>query len=374
MSLAKGLVDVAGGGFEGAELTVVTPTPRAQSGDDSLPFRVIRQPSLCQLVGLIRTSDVIHLAGPCFLPMLLGLLLGKPVVAEHSLYQAVCPNGLLLDERTRTICPGHFMAGSYRECLRCNRANLGWWKSLTMLLLTFPRRWMCQKVRQNIAPTSHVDRRLNLPRTVTIYHGTTQPLNVPQNGESHLAQPLCFAYVGRLVSKKGLDLLMEAAGRLHASGCAFRMKVIGDGPERVRLEKTVDALRLRPQVTFTGFLQGQNLAKAMSDVAVVVMPSIWEETAGLSAIEHMMRGRTVIATDIGGLGELVGDAGLKFPLGDAASLASCMLHVLQESRLTQALGERAKQRAQTFFREERMVAEHLAVYRELLGASSRPTA
>jgi glycosyltransferase involved in cell wall biosynthesis len=243
-----------------------------------------------------------------------------------------------------------------------------------MLLLTFPRRWMCRKIAQNIAPTLHVNRRLNLPRTVTIYHGTTQPTNVQQFGEAHLAQPLCFAYVGRLVSKKGLELLMEAAGRLHASGSAFRLKVIGDGPERVGLEKTVDALGLRPKVTFTGFLQGKHLVRALNDVAVIIMPSIWEETAGLSAIEHMMRGRTVIATDIGGLAELVGDVGLKFPLGDAESLAGCMLRVIKESRLAQALGEKAKQRAQTFFREERMVAEHLAVYRQLLGESSRPTA
>jgi len=374
MSLARGLLAAAEcSGFEAPKLTVVTPTPRDQSRDGSLPFRVIRQPSLYQLVGLIRASDVVHLAGPCFLPMLLGLLLRKPVVTEHSLYQAVCPNGLLLDERTKTICPGHFMAGSYGECLRCNRANRNWWKSLSMLLLTFPRRWMCQKIAQNIVPTMHVSRRLNLPRTVTIYHGTHPP-HIQQFGEQHPAQPLCFAYVGRLVNKKGLELLMEAAGRLHAAGCAFRLKVIGDGPERVCLEKTVDALGLRPRVTFTGFLQDERLARALGDVAVVIMPSIWEETAGLSAIEHMMRGRMVIATDIGGLGELVGDAGLKFPLGDAESLASCMLRVLKESNLAKALGKKAEQRAQAFFREERMVAEHLVVYRELLEKSIRSTA
>ena len=87
-----------------------------------------------------------------------------------------------------------------------------------------------------------------------------------------------------------------------------------------------------------------------------------------------MRGRMVIATDIGGLGELVGDAGLKFPLGDAKSLASCMLRVLKESNLAKALGKKAEQRAQAFFREERMVVEHLVVYRELLEESIRPTA
>ena len=54
------------------------------------------------------------------------------------------------------------------------------------------------------------------------------------------------------------------------------------------------------------------------------MPSIWEETAGLAAIEQMLRGRLVIASDIGGLGEMVGDAAIKFPAGDAPTLADQM--------------------------------------------------
>jgi glycosyltransferase involved in cell wall biosynthesis len=372
MSLAKGLVAFTESGVrERPDLTVVTPTPCGDSCDRQLPFCVIRQPSLPELIRLIQTSDVIHLAGPCFLPMLLGLLIRKPVVVEHSLYQAVCPNGLLLDERTKALCPGHFMAGSYGECLRCNAANHSWWKSLSMLLLTFPRRWMCGKVAQHITPTSHVSKRVNLPRTTTIYHGINQPRNVQRSVDHYLKQPVCFAYVGRLVSEKGLNLLLEAAGRLNVAGCSFRLKFIGDGPERARLTERVDLLGLRRQVAFTGLVQGQDLEKALHDVAVVIMPSICEETAGLSAMENMMRGRTVIAADIGGLGELVGDAGLKFPVGDAESLAWCMMRVLRESSLAKDLGEKAERRAQAFFREERMVAEHFAVYRELLGESRR---
>jgi glycosyltransferase involved in cell wall biosynthesis len=97
------------------------------------------------------------------------------------------------------------------------------------------------------------------------------------------------------------------------------------------------------------------------------MPSIWEEVAGLSAIEHMMRGRLVIATDIGGLGEVVDGAGLKFPLGDIDGLAGCMKQVIDEPSLAQALGEKARKRAQASFSEKGMLAEHLALYRELTG-------
>jgi len=367
MLLAQGLAQQPAG--SGLQIVVVTQTAAGDWDDAALPFRVVRQPRLVMLLRLVWRADVVHLAGPCFLPMLFGLVLRKPVVVEHSLYQAVCPNGLLVDERTKTVCPGHFMARRYRECLSCNAANVSWGKSLAMLLLTFPRRWMCGKVARNVVPTAHVGGRVGLPRTLTIYHGVARSL-IDEEPEP-LTTSACFAYVGRLVSKKGLDLLVEAAQRLNAAACTFRLKFIGDGPERSRLERTVDSLGLRPRVTFTGFLQGKDLESALREATVVVMPSIWEETAGLSAMEHMMRGRLVIATDIGGLGELVDRVGLKFPLGDVEGLTSCMKGVLDDPNLAKTLGEKARRRAQQLFLEERMVADHLAVYRGMMGKSGR---
>jgi glycosyltransferase involved in cell wall biosynthesis len=104
----------------------------------------------------------------------------------------------------------------------------------------------------------------------------------------------------------------------------------------------------------------------MSLIDAVVMPSIWEETAGLAAIEQMMRGRLVIASDIGGLGEIVADAGLKFPAGDAGSLAARMKRVIQADPAILDLGEAAQKRAEALFRSDRMLAEHVAAYRKVI--------
>jgi len=366
MSLAKGL---AGRNTDGMsiQVTVATPTPRGAFDDASLPFAVVRQPSLRQLVRLIRAADVIHLGGPAFLPLIFGLLMGKQVVVEHSVYQSICPNGLLLDERTKTACPGHFMNGRYGQCWSCNAANQSRGKSLALLLFTFPRRWMCKKVARNVVPTAHVGRRVELPRTVTIYHGVPDSPVPPLAEVPSPATAVTFAYVGRLVSEKGLNLLLESARRLHAEGAAFHLKFIGDGPERAGLEAAVDKFELRPRVTFTGYLQGDNMERALAGVTALVMPSIWEETAGLSAMEHMMRSRLVIAADIGGLGELVDGAGLKFPMGDIDALASCMKRVIDDPALAKSLGKMAGERAQDLFGEKRMVAEHLALYRQIVG-------
>jgi glycosyltransferase involved in cell wall biosynthesis len=115
----------------------------------------------------------------------------------------------------------------------------------------------------------------------------------------------------------------------------------------------------------TGFLKGPSLVDALRDTHVGVMPSIWEETAGLAAIEQMMRGRLVIAAKIGGLSEVVADAGLTFPPGDSETLAAAMRRVLQNATLIDALGRKAQDRAKAFFGRARMIQEHAAIYRSL---------
>src|SRR5205807_2598615 len=181
-----------------------------------------------------------------------------------------------------------------------------------------PRRWMCAKVAANIAVTRHVAQRIAFPRSQVVYHGVPDPGHAG-NGPS--ADLTTFAYVGRLVSEKGIPLLLEAATILKKEGLRFRVMIVGDGAERNSLEIMTRDLGLSDEVSFAGCLRGDALHMAVRDVTALVMPSIWEETAGLAAMEQMMRGRLVVATDIGGLGEVVDGAGLKFRPGDARGLA-----------------------------------------------------
>jgi glycosyltransferase involved in cell wall biosynthesis len=325
------------------------------------------------LLHLLRTADVIHLAGPCLLPMLLGLLFRKPVVVEHHGYQTVCPNGLLLYQPTKAVCPNHFMEMRYNKCLRCNATNRGYVRSLVTLLLSFPRHQACKMVRINMPISRHVNNRLGLPRSRVIYYGICDPLNGMKSFDNEgcrVALPITFAYVGRLVEEKGLLVLLGATSQLKSAGYQFRLKFIGEGPQGALLEEMVGRLGLGDFVTFTGSLQGDILRNELADVAAVVMPSIWEETAGLAAIEQMMRGRLVIASDIGGLGEVVDGVGLKFAAGDTVELTSCLRRVLDDPSLVEVFGKKARQRALRFFLRQRMITEHLALYREVLGDSS----
>ncbi len=355
------------------EVTLVTQTPAGDFDDRSLPFRVVRQPGLLQLWRIVRTSDVIHIAGPALPPLVLGALARKPVVVEHHGYQAICPNGLLVHQPDGSICPGHFQAGRYRNCLHCQECQTSVVRSLASLLLMFPRHWLSRKVAMNIAITRHVLERHALPRSSVIYYGIEAPLgeDIGTSSAANTSGSVCFAYVGRFVSEKGIPILLQAARMLKKEAHQFEVLLIGDGPQRPRLEAIISSEHLENCVRITGYLTGPALANALRDVRVVVMPSIWEETAGLAAIEQMIRGRLVIASRIGGLAEVVDDVGLQFPPGNPEALADCMRRVIQNASIIDSIGPKARVRACQLFPRARMVEEHAIAYRKIVHGGTK---
>jgi glycosyltransferase involved in cell wall biosynthesis len=370
LSLARGLAELRdSNGTPQFEITLVTQTSAGNYADAALPFRVVRQPSFFQLWRLIRNSDLVHAAGPAFSPLLLARLARKPLVIEHHGYQATCPNGLLFHHPSQSVCRGHFEAGNYLECLRCNKESEGPVGSLRLLASAFLRRAGSQGAAANIAPTAYVASRQGLPRTKVIVHGVEQPSGVRQvSPESTAIEGRSFAYLGRLVVEKGVSVLLEATRLLHAEGHDVQVLLIGDGPDRARLEKQIAALHLEKNVRLTGFLSAAALESKLRSVAAIVIPTIMEETAGLAAIEQMARGRLVIASAIGGLGEIVNGAGLTFPPNDPAALAEAMRKILLEPGLAASLGASARQHVLLSFSLGGMIDAHARIYRELNNA------
>lgn len=364
MELAGGLSNWAEPhGGPPIEVMVVTATPADGMNDAALPFCVVRRPRLRQLVHLIRGADVIHLAGPCLVPMFVGWLLRKPVMIEHHGFQSVCPNGQLFYEPTRTPCPGHFMAGRHAECLRCNSKE-GALRSLKMWFLTFFRRWLAQRSSANVIPTDWLATVLRLPRMTTIHHGLSLPS--PDRAAGALDLPPTFVFQGRLVGAKGVELLLRAAHQLRKMGFAFRLKVIGDGPERSRLETMTRDLGLSDWVTFEGYVPDEQRGKLSAGASAVVMPSLGGEVFGLVAVENMLSGRPAIVPEGEALAEVVGETGLTFVPGDVAGLAGCLQSILERPSLSRELGEKACLRARQLFSLERMVDGHIRAYESVL--------
>lgn len=358
MSLALGLAASP----KVTKLTLVTYTLQQGMNDSELPFQVVRRPSFIELYGLVRAAEVVHLAGPAFVPLLLAIFLRKPTALEHHGFQAICPNGQLFYEPTETPCTGHFMAGRHSECLRCN-AKYGSLLSLKLWASTFPRRSLCNAANANIVPTEWLSSQLNLQHTKPIHHGT---------GGSHASatrrpqsRTVTFAFQGRLVTTKGVRVILEACNLLKSKDLPFQLLIIGDGPNRPNLETLSRQLGIEDLVQFVGYLSPESLEEKMETVDAVLMPSLAGEVFGMVALENMLRGKLVIVSDIGALTEVVGDTGFSCATGEPAAWAACMERVVRDPALCVSHGTKARQRALDVFSIEQMTSGHMQLYEGL---------
>ncbi len=364
MSLAKELsqFSVPGSQVEFA-ITLVTQTPRGSFNDSSLPFPIVRQPNFNSLRRLISSADVIHVAGAAISPILLGLLFRKPVVVEHHGFQTICPTGQLFQEPENIPCPGHFMAGRYIHCLACSSTPTPF-ASFRLWLLTFIRRFLCQCVAVNITPTNCLASMLQLSRTETVPHGLAFS---PPLVRLPTARPVpVLIFLGRIVTTKGLPLLLQAVRLLQQQNHPFELKIIGDGPERASLEKCAQEWKLATQVRFLGRLPDSQIADLLAQADLLVVPSLGGEVFGMVIAENMLRGMPILASDLGAFVEVLGDAGRTFKTGDPADLARQIGQLLDDPAASQRLGGAAHQRVRDFFALRRMIEGHAQIYRRLV--------
>ncbi len=127
-------------------------------------------------------------------------------------------------------------------------------------------------------------------------------------------------FVGRLVSDKGVDLLLNAFAEVIKEYPSNHLTIIGDGPEKENLLELCKKLNLQNHVTFINSLEPILLANKISTFKYLVIPSLWEEPFGLVALEGLAAGCTVTASDGGGLPEALGNFGILFKRGDKADL------------------------------------------------------
>lgn len=152
-----------------------------------------------------------------------------------------------------------------------------------------------------------------------------------------------FVFLGRLVSDKGANLCIEAIRILHGKGNDYTLTIIGNGEERLNLEKLVKQYNLNHLVTFTGMLRESALRDKMSEHKIILIPSLWKEPFGLVALEGMSCGCVPIGSDNSGLVDAIGKAGLIFKRGDVNDLVYKMSKLLTTPNLLQEFNQLAKE-------------------------------
>lgn len=147
-------------------------------------------------------------------------------------------------------------------------------------------------------------------------------------------------FVGSLRELKGVDVLIEAMAALRDRGTNHSLWIVGDGPEREKLEDLVRKLRLTDRIAFTGQVPHDEVGSWMAEADYMVLPSFSEGRPNV-VYEAFAVGTPVVATDIPGTSELIadGERGLLVPVKDPAALADAMEKVGGNEVLSQHLSE-----------------------------------
>jgi glycosyltransferase involved in cell wall biosynthesis len=188
------------------------------------------------------------------------------------------------------------------------------------------------------------------------------PLHAPHEG-------LAIACVGRLVARKGLDNLLQALALNR--GAAWHLTIVGDGPDRERLERLASELRLAARIRWVGGLPAEQVTRLWTDLDVLVLPSRalpdWQEPNGHVLVEAMAHEVAVLGSGSGVIPEIIGDAGVVVPAGDPQGMAAELLR-LAEDAVRKPLAAAGRARAMKLYSDDAVAERTLEFWRQLVSA------
>lgn len=179
------------------------------------------------------------------------------------------------------------------------------------------------------------------------------------------AENIVIGTVGRLSPVKGFRYLIRAFAKAVAKNAALRLVFVGEGPEKDELETLVGELDVTDKVVFTP--GGRDLERYFGLMDIFCLPSV-QEGLGLSLMEAMASGRACIASDVGGLSELIsnGKDGILVPSRDSESLAEALTRLVSDPGMRRTLADNAVKKARESFSIEESVRKTAEVYRSVV--------
>jgi glycogen(starch) synthase len=305
----------------GYSVTVLTQTPT--DGADQFAYPVVRRPSLRKLSALIAWSDIFWHNNLSLRTVWPALLASKPVVITHQGSYCEAPRGIDLAQRLKHLIVRHTTSVSSSKAVAACFA-------------------------------SHS----------TIIHNPYDAYRFPlETEQGERAGDLVF--LGRLVSEKGVDLLLEALAALQRRGIFPNLTIVGDGPELTAVQRLAARLKLEQQVSFSGARRGEALRDILRQHRILVVPSRYDEPFGVVALEGIACGCVVVGSGGGGLPEAIGPCGLTFPNGNATDLADRLQSLLGSPNELKRLLSQAPDHLRQFH-PETIAQSYLALFRSQL--------
>jgi glycosyltransferase involved in cell wall biosynthesis len=191
------------------------------------------------------------------------------------------------------------------------------------------------------------------------------------------APPFRLLFVGRLVERKGVRHLLDAVARARTDGVDVVADVVGEGPIRPALEAHARSLGLASAVRFHGFVSDEELVRRYVECHAFVLPAVVDEKGdveglGVVIIEALAYGRGVIASDAGGITDIVDHdrTGLLVPPGDAAALADAIATLAADPGRLARLGRTGRAYVEERFSWSAVIGRLVELYARL--APGRP--
>lgn len=297
------------------------------SGENIFPFSIIRNPSPLQLLIEHQWADVVFENNPC-------LRLAWPnLIFNHISVIALNTWVARIDRET----------GVHGKIGLQDRLKFLWFKRAAKVIA------VSDAIRKHSFPPAIV---IGNPYQAAVFK--IIPGIVKSEG---------FVFLGRLVSNKGADEAIKAVQKLilldqKEKFLTFKptLTIIGDGPEKPKLEKLAADLQITDYVKFDGPLRGNDIAVCLNKHRYMLVPSLWEEPFGIVVLEGMACGCLPIVSDGGGLPDAIGNAGISFKRGDTEALVLCVKKLLENPDLEQQLRDAAKSHLAKHYPE--VVSQH----------------
>jgi glycosyltransferase involved in cell wall biosynthesis len=184
-----------------------------------------------------------------------------------------------------------------------------------------------------------------------------------------------IGYVGRIVPEKGIETLIEAVARLASRPT---LRVVGSGDHRLTLELLAERLGVRDRVRFQPAVPAEQVPELLNELDALVLPSRtqpnWKEQFGRVLVEAMACEVPVIGSDSGEIPNVIGEAGLIFPEGDASALSALIRRVIEDDALARELGSAGRRRVLALYTQERIAQQTYQLYRRVLSAGGADVA
>jgi glycogen synthase len=308
----------------GHDVTIVSRTPGSAEVDG---LRVERSPDPIAFLKLVRGVDVVWQNNPSLPWLAQARTLGARVLVTHQTWLTQPDGSVGMRERAKAFSLQGLPQVAISRAIARHAPGCGW---------IIPNPFDAKFLASSAAPGKRI-------------HD--------------------LAFVGRMVSDKGIGLLLSSLELLERQGVNPSVVLVGDGPERAVVENWIRSRSGRSsRMLVKGALAPEAVAEVLASSGVLAVPSIWEEPFGIVALEGIAAGCTVVASDGGGLPEAVGPCGLLARRGDAEDFG----HKLAVALTMPPPGAADAQAHLSRFTADRVATDYAGLFEHVLGGRGAP--